>query len=148
MLSIEKMKKTIRKTKSVCPICIKETDAYIVEENNKIFMEKECSEHGRFKILLSSHARYYKELNKINTNIRIPNLDIDSLVLLFLTQRCDLNCPICYTNTKEEYREPTLKDIKRALRKFKNTEIALFGGEPTARKDLLKIISKKSGPRE
>jgi len=54
----------IRNTKSVCTTCIKKIDAEIVEENEKVYMLKECEEHGKFKILLSNYPKQYKELSK------------------------------------------------------------------------------------
>ena len=145
------MRQTIvRKTRSVCPVCIRDIDADIIEENNKIYMIKGCKEHGKFRVFLSGDAKYYKALNKLDLTIKLPNLYIDSLALLFLTSKCNLNCPICYTKTSKKNKgpeEPKLEEIKKILKEFKNTEIALFGGEPTLRGDLIKIVKEiiKSG---
>jgi len=49
-----------RKTFSVCPECLERIPAEIVEEDDKIFMKKTCEEHGDFKDILSSSAKYYK----------------------------------------------------------------------------------------
>ena len=43
----------INKTKSTCPKCVKEINAKIIDNNNKIHMLKKCSKHGTFKVLLS-----------------------------------------------------------------------------------------------
>ncbi len=58
------MMNLIRKTKSVCPECFKMIDAFIVEEHGKVYMNKECDKHGKFKLLLSFHPRYYKDLDE------------------------------------------------------------------------------------
>ena len=38
-----------RKTQSVCPECLERVDAEIYEENDQIWMQKTCPEHGYFK---------------------------------------------------------------------------------------------------
>ena len=55
----------IRNTLSVCPKCIKKIKAEILEEHNKVYMFKECEEHGKFKVLLSKDSKYYEELNNL-----------------------------------------------------------------------------------
>ncbi|MHA1371963.1 MAG: radical SAM protein [Promethearchaeota archaeon] len=59
-------KKYFKKTKSLCPECLRVIDATIFEEDgpdpekNSIFMEKECPEHGPFKDVIATNALYYK----------------------------------------------------------------------------------------
>ncbi len=53
--------KYYRKTVSVCPECLERIPAVVQEENDgQIYMCKSCSEHGDFKDLISSNAKYYK----------------------------------------------------------------------------------------
>jgi len=53
--------KYFRETVSVCPECLERIPAVIQEEDDgKIYMCKTCPEHGDFKDLLSSSAKYYK----------------------------------------------------------------------------------------
>jgi uncharacterized radical SAM superfamily Fe-S cluster-containing enzyme len=49
-----------RKTFSVCPECLERIPAEVYEENNEIWMRKNCPDHGDFKDKLSSSAKYYK----------------------------------------------------------------------------------------
>ncbi|MBY8983901.1 MAG: radical SAM protein [Candidatus Lokiarchaeota archaeon] len=49
-----------RKTRSICPECLQPIGAEIYEEDEKIWMRKTCEDHGDFKDLLSSSAKYYK----------------------------------------------------------------------------------------
>jgi len=135
----------IRKTKSVCPKCIKKIKADIVEEDGKIYMLKSCKKHGKSKILLSNQAEQYKELTK--SYFSLKNKRKQDFYQLILTMGCNLNCPICFVNANKcKYEEPSLDFIKKQLRQFKNKKIGLFGGEPTLRKDIFKIIKliKKS----
>ena len=131
--------RVIRNTKSVCPECIKKIDAKIVEQDNKVYMLKECKQHGKFKTLLSKHSSKYRKL--IKSYFSYKNKRKQDFYQLILTMRCNLNCPVCFVNANEyKYKEPSLDFIKKQLRQFKNKKIGLFGGEPTLRNDLFEII--------
>lgn len=135
--------KIIRKTKSVCPVCIENLDADIIEEDNIAYMLKNCSKHGKFKILLSEDSQFYKEVTKfymILAQLK-PYKKHRLFYQLYLTYGCNLNCPICYTNANNvEYSNPSIEFIRKSIKNWKNVEIALFGGEPTTRDDLAHII--------
>jgi uncharacterized radical SAM superfamily Fe-S cluster-containing enzyme len=53
--------KYFRKTVSVCPECLERIPAVVQEEDDgQIYMRKTCPEHGDFKDVISSSAKYYK----------------------------------------------------------------------------------------
>ncbi|MFX1411551.1 MAG: hypothetical protein ACFFA6_14460, partial [Promethearchaeota archaeon] len=53
--------KYYRKTFSICPECMERIPAIVKEDDDeKIYMYKTCPEHGDFKDLISSSAKYYK----------------------------------------------------------------------------------------
>jgi uncharacterized radical SAM superfamily Fe-S cluster-containing enzyme len=52
--------KYYRKTFSVCPECLDRIPAEVYEENDEIWMKKNCPEHGDFRDKISSSAKYYK----------------------------------------------------------------------------------------
>jgi len=53
--------KYFRKTVSICPECLERIPAVVQEEDDgHIYMCKSCPEHGDFKDLISSNAKYYK----------------------------------------------------------------------------------------
>jgi uncharacterized radical SAM superfamily Fe-S cluster-containing enzyme len=53
--------KYYRKTFSVCPECLNRIPAEVKEaDDGKVYMYKTCKEHGDFKDLISSSAKYYK----------------------------------------------------------------------------------------
>ena len=142
--------KLIRKTKSVCPKCIKKIKADIVEENGKIFMQKKCKKHGRFKVLLSNKPPYYKKLTKLyfSLNKNYSKKYKRNYFNLYTTLRCNLNCSFCLTNANNNNQEMlSLEKIEILMKNWKNTKIGLWGGEPTLREDLSDIIKiiKKSG---
>src|SRR3989338_8169532 len=132
----------LRKTRSVCPRCINEIDAEIIEEDNKVYMVKECKEHGLFKVLLSKDAGYYKELHKLFDRFKFKSDEryTRNYYNLYLTLRCNLDCTVCLTNANTNNKEPSISLIKEVVSKMKKTKIGLWGGEPTLREDLPEII--------
>jgi len=137
------------KTKSVCPECLKTITAEIVEEDDMIWMKKNCSEHGDFKDKLSSSAKYYKWTHygtdewsflkngdanppdiestdergcPHNCGLCDQHLSSCSLALIDLTNRCNFNCNFCYANIKKAgyLIEPTLEEIDRIMKHFRS----------------------------
>jgi radical SAM protein with 4Fe4S-binding SPASM domain len=70
---------------------------------------------------------------------------------LNVTERCNLRCLHCYWQAFGEHRDPSLETIDRILGEFKRLGAAyheqgphmltLGGGEPTARRDLARIVA-------
>lgn len=139
----------LRKTESVCLKCFERLPANIIEEKNKVYLVKTCKKHGKFKILLSKDPKYYKELSQAYfSDFRYDPRFKRNYFNIYLTFKCNLNCPICLTRANEiEFKEPSLKLIKKLMKNWKNTKIGLWGGEPTLREDLPEIIKaiKESG---
>ena len=45
------MSSFIRKTRSVCPVCLKNIEARLIMDNDgSVLMEKNCSAHGDFRV--------------------------------------------------------------------------------------------------
>jgi hypothetical protein len=135
-----KMSEVIRKTISFCPYCFEKIPAEVMEINNKIFLRKNCPSHGEFKLLLSNHPDYYKQLHKVYFSFikkTYPQRDY----LVNITSRCNLNCPICLANSNErKLKDYPLSELRRFLKGKRNYKIGLMGAEPTMRKDLSEII--------
>ena len=165
----------IRETDSICPICLKRIKADIRDFGRQIIMEKQCQEHGFFSEILSDDAEYYKRLQRLdqiaeNSVEKIKNKDKgcpydcglcqDHLtpsifVNIDLTNRCNMNCPVCFASagaTKRIY-EPSFENIKKILERMASIKpnppfaVQFSGGEPTLRDDLPQIIetAKKLG---
>lgn len=141
-----------KKTGSVCPDCLQVITAEIYEENDQIWMRKTCPDHGDFKDILSSSAKYYKwthyktddwsfekdgEANPpdcevtdergcpYNCGLCPEHLSTCSLALIDLTNRCNFNCNFCYANImKSGYLiEPSLEEIDRIMEFFRSKPI-------------------------
>lgn len=141
-----------KKTGSVCPECLQKIPAEIYEENDQVWMRKTCPDHGDFKDIISSSAKYYKwthyktedwsfdkdgEANPpdceitdkrgcpYNCGLCPEHLSTCSLALIDLTNRCNFNCNFCYANIQKAgyWIEPSLEEIDRIMAHFRNKPI-------------------------
>jgi len=162
-------------TKSVCPDCLKVIEATIYEEDGKVMIRKTCPEHGEYKdVYWSSVEDFHRAMKFAYVGIGLENPRTKTvngcpydcglcpnhkthtcLALIDVTNRCNLNCPICFAHAgKAGYvYEPTLEQIKEMLKNLRNNipvpapAVQFAGGEPTLREDLPEIIraAKEAG---
>ena len=145
---------------SVCPECMRLIDARLFEHDGEVWMEKTCPEHGRFEDIYWRDARLYLKAEQYhygegdgiaNPNTpatgRCPNqcglcpdhVSNTALGNIDLTNRCNLNCPICFANSDAAgyVYEPTFEQVLtmlrtyRAMRPAPGRAIQFSGGEPT-----------------
>lgn len=155
--------------KSICPECFKEGEievipAEIIEENGKVWIKKECPEHGSFKSIVFSDVELYKKWNKYEVtgegSEKVDPLPLSDeelykkhksqtvLTNLYVTNRCNLRCSYCFANSGAEgfVYEPSLDELEDMMREVREEKpvpskaIQITGGEPTMRDDLLDII--------
>ena len=65
-------------------------------------------------------------------------------VHLYVTRRCNLNCPYCF-DKDDNRNELTEQEWKKAIDKLYSLGtrlIAFMGGEPTIRKDFVNLVGK------
>lgn len=161
------MRIVINKTKSVCPVCLKTIDAErVLEYDDKIYMEKTCEEHGRFETLIwDGNLKSYYKWNMENKHTESPvhpekgpekgcpndcglcseHLSKGCCMLLELTNRCNLKCPVCFASAGEkEPKDLSMEEIEKQYDFLMSHggpfNIQLSGGEPTMRDDLPEII--------
>ncbi|MFH2145768.1 MAG: radical SAM protein [Candidatus Omnitrophota bacterium] len=130
----------ISKTKSVCPACLRTLRSFIINKNGRVLLSKKCPEHGNFEILLSNDFSYYTALKDYFLKT-MPSKLKQTRYLLYLTAKCNLNCPICALGVDaKDNLDISLEDIKDLLETKKVKNLILFGAEPTCRDDLAEII--------
>lgn len=135
-------KRIVRETISVCPFCFENVDGRLFETDNTIYLEKLCANHGQTDILITRKPDYYRKLEEfyfstMNEEKKLKNISI------YLTFKCNMNCPICYLGTPEDRTggfEPSRTKIEDFAKKSKYSTFELTGGEPTLREDLPQII--------
>ncbi|MFQ6052285.1 MAG: tetraether lipid synthase Tes [Candidatus Hydrothermarchaeota archaeon] len=155
-------------TKSLCPVCFKHITAKVYEENEKILIEKKCSEHGEFRdTYWGNSALFYKAMKFKHEGDGIENPHKSSskgcpydcglcpshksptvLGLIDVTNRCNLRCPVCFadSNSNDYIYEPSFEQIRQMLKNLRRNRpiptpaIQYSGGEPTVRDDIIDLV--------
>src|SRR5215212_5833308 len=153
-------------TVSLCPVCLKRIDAKIVFENGKVYMLKNCSEHGFNKVLIATDVEYYKNIRNYNKPSETPlrfntkthygcpydcGLCTDHeqhscLTIVEITDRCNLTCPTCYAMSSPHYgRHRTVEEVEKMIDIIVRNEgqpdvVQISGGEPTIHPDFFQIL--------
>jgi len=158
----------IKDTKSLCPECKAVVPAVVYAEGGKVWIEKECPAHGRFKDVYWSDYELYKKVLKydyIGSKLENPRTQATRecpyncgicdmhktytvLGIVDVTNRCNLNCPICFAHAGAVgyVYEPTKEQIRamlenlRANRPVPTPALQFSGGEPTVREDLPELV--------
>lgn len=166
--NVAKKPLVVKKTKSLCPECLKIISADIIEEKGKIILKKRCLKHGNFHDIYWADAKLYHAYARYaalgkgvsnpqikknkgcpldcglcanhKTNTLLANLDV--------TNRCNQTCPICFANSAVcgYLYEPSFSEIEKMIRLLRDEKpapapaIQFSGGEPTLRSDLPEII--------
>ncbi len=158
----------IGKTLSVCPVCLGKIPAKkVVGEDGNIYMEKRCWEHGSFRTLIwEGDLESYTSWASGDTPTPVTPVKAQPAekgcphdcglcqaherdgccVLLELTNRCNLRCPVCFASAGDQKpMDLSLEEIGKQydllMERGGPFNIQLSGGEPTVREDLDAIIA-------
>lgn len=153
-------------TESVCPVCLARLPAQRVAEGDDVYLVKRCPEHGAFKTIVWRGLDSYRRWGERGSRAAAPPVfetpsargcpydcglcpehrQHSCCVLLEITRRCNLRCPVCFASAVANEDDPSLAEIDswlRLLRKHASpVNIQLSGGEPTVRDDLPEIIAR------
>jgi uncharacterized radical SAM superfamily Fe-S cluster-containing enzyme len=153
-------------TLSLCPECLRRIDAKIVFEDNRVFMLKNCPEHGFSKVLIATDVEYYKNIRNYNKPSEMPlrfntathygcpydcglcqdHEQHSCLTVVEITDRCNLTCPTCYAMSSPHYgRHRTVEEVERMLDIIVANEgqpdvVQISGGEPTVHPQFFEIL--------
>ncbi len=163
----------VRRTQSVCPQCLRLLDAHYIsrtiDSKEWIFLEKSCPEHGHFSAPIwvnlphtPTFTQWYAQpcapdyvpfpqspVHKgcpYDCGLCPEHAQHTCCALLEVTQRCNLQCPVCYANSgTPRNADPSLQEIATSLDTLLHhagaVNVQLSGGEPTMRDDLADIIT-------
>ncbi len=162
---IHGIKNGFEKTESLCPVCLNKISARITIRENTTFLEKTCPTHGLFSVPIWRGVPAFESWKRP----KIPHQAFRALtenkngcpydcglcpdhrqrsctILIEVTDRCNLNCPVCFADAgRGGNRDPSLDEIRKlycaAWKAGENSNIQLSGGEPTVRDDLPEIIA-------
>jgi hypothetical protein len=154
----------LKETESVCPVCIKRIKATRLLQGNEVFLIKECKEHGFFRTVIWRGEPSMSEWRRpkppahpdlcygtvekgcpFDCGLCEAHTQVPCSVLLEVTDRCNLNCAVCFSDSgRGEAEDRSLEKItgllERAMRAVGPSNLQLSGGEPTLRDDLPEIV--------
>lgn len=161
-------------TNSVCSQCLVKVEAKIIFQDGCVYLVKHCLVHGQEEVLIADDIEYYKKSlafikpgdmpYRFNTPIKYgcpydcglcPDHEQHScLTLVEITDRCNLNCPICYADSggEEDKRHRSLAEIESMIDAVVANEkepqiVQISGGEPTIHPEFFQILDiAKSKP--
>ena len=127
---------------SICPECMRRVPMRIYEEDNVMYLEKNCPEHGKFEDVYWGDAElfkwFYRNWNKtryLGSGLENPHTETVNgcpydcglcpqhkthtiLGIIDITNRCNMACPICfaYAGAANYIYEPKYGDIVRMIK--------------------------------
>jgi len=152
---------------SVCSSCLMRVEAKILIQDQCVYLEKWCPEHGRERVLIADDADYYRAAREswikppeLPRHFATPqrfgcpydcglcpeHMQHACLSLIELTDHCNLRCPICYADSGPH--RPGFRDlatIERMLDAVVKCEgepdvVQLSGGEPTLHPQFFEVL--------
>jgi len=151
------------KTTSLCPRCLRRLPASVVRRGGEVWLERTCPEHGEVAALVWRGPPDYDQWRVAGSGPGCcdpaENPDCPTAcglcaghtrqtccVLLEVTSRCDLECPICFASARQRSAaDPSIDEIegwfRRVLERAPGGNVQLSGGEPTLRDDLPQVIA-------
>jgi uncharacterized radical SAM superfamily Fe-S cluster-containing enzyme len=151
-------------TRSVCPQCRRVVDARVILRGGRVFMHKQCPEHGCFEALIYGDADAYLNLVRFDRPGTPPRKFTTPVVhgcphdcglcpdhqqhacvgIIEVTSACDMDCQLCFADAGAGFKL-TLKEVEEILDGFVATEgapevVQFSGGEPTIHPQILPML--------
>lgn len=156
---------------SICPECMEIIKATLYPENGKVWIKKNCKEHGDFKDIFYGNIELYYKCEEFwfgdGKGVENPPItkaticpeqcglcnmhtSHSGLPIMDLTNRCNMTCPVCFANANAAgyLYEPSYDEVVKMLEALINQKpvaadrVQFSGGEPTVRPDFLDIVRK------
>ena len=160
--------RVVELTNSLCAQCLQKIEAKVVIQQDNVYLRKFCPEHGLQRVLIANDAAYWQRSRNLysqaptappqrHTQMQrgcpwdcglCPDHDQHTcLAIVEITERCDLNCPICYAGSHGGGAHRSLEEIERMLDVVASGEdkvsvLQISGGEPALHPDLFAILDQ------
>jgi len=159
--------RVVKRSESLCPVCLKLVEATLMERDGEVFLEKSCGEHGRWSVPVWRGDPRYEDWTRpkspahpevlygrvergcpFDCGLCAAHRQYPCSVLLEITNRCNLGCPVCFADTPRHPIRPDEPDLRtiswwydRVMDAAGACSIQLSGGEPTLREDLPEVVA-------
>ncbi|MGA2497389.1 MAG: prolipoprotein diacylglyceryl transferase family protein [Tepidisphaeraceae bacterium] len=157
---------SVELTNSLCPHCLAKIEARIIVDAGQVFLQKFCPEHGPQHVLIADDAAYWQTSRNLyghppaapsqrhtpmqrgcpwDCGLCPDHEQHTCLAIVEITDRCDLNCPVCYASSAFTGQHRSLPEIQAMLDVVVTGQsrvgvVQLSGGEPTLHPDLFAAI--------
>jgi 7,8-dihydro-6-hydroxymethylpterin dimethyltransferase len=153
-------------TQSLCETCLAVVPTKILIQDEQVFYQKRCPEHGVQKTLVSTDVEYFKRCKayikpgdmpqRFQTEIEqgcpndcglCPDHEQHSCLSLFeIIDECNMQCPVCFADSAPgKGNSRGMPEIERMLKTILASEpapdlVQVSGGEPTLHPRLMEIL--------
>ncbi len=161
----------LAKTRSLCPLCMNNIEAEIQGLNDEVSIVKNCPQHGEFasvfwkgkpdyKAWVKKNAPLAKQIQeRVHRHLECPqhcglcseHSQKTCTVLLEICDVCNLNCPVCFADSKSSNTLNSfisLDDMKKKIdflsQSISKSILQLSGGEPTLYPNLIELVEYAS----
>lgn len=157
-------------TRSICPHCGSVLDAELHEREGRVFLRRECPEHGEIEALAYGDAQRWRAVAPYDKPGAAPLLrqtEVDQgcpadcgicpehaqhtcLGIIEVNTACNLDCPVCFaesgTGRQADGYSLSLEQVNAMLDAFVAAEgepeaIQISGGEPSIHPQILDILA-------
>ena len=158
-------------SKGMCPVCRRLVDGQRIIREGKVYLRKQCPEHGRMEALISGDADWFlKSLAYVkpgsvprkhsmpvvrgcpsDCGLCADHEQHSCLPIIEITNYCNLECPICIVQNRHNYNMSVAEfgSIVDGLIEKEGTldTINLSGGEPTVHPQFLELLDLAKRPQ-
>ena len=152
---------------SICSTCFVKVEGKIVFEQDAVYLDKRCREHGFERVLIADDVDYYRRSREVflkrsemplafNTPVKwgcpydcglcADHEQHSCLTLVEINDHCNLSCPVCYASSgpSRPLHRP-LATVERMLDAVVRNEgepdvVQISGGEPTLHPEFFAIL--------
>ncbi|MBI2898646.1 MAG: radical SAM protein [Planctomycetes bacterium] len=157
-------------SRCVCPACRRIVDGTRIERGGKVYLRRECPDHGRSEALISGDAGWFRRMSSYVRRGSVPlrfstgvargcpadcglcpdHEQHTCLPIVEITDHCNLECPICLVenrNGTHMSREDFVAILDGLVAKEGEIDtVNLSGGEPTLHPRFLEFLDLARRP--
>ena len=157
-------------TTTLCPVCEKLIPGEVASIENRIFVIRNCAEHGYFEGLICSDREWYENLDQFDVTPVKPaysknealrgcpedcglcsaHQQIAGTAAIEISNKCNMSCPVCLADNQDTF-ELSVADVEKMVETMFRSQdyvdaFVVSGGEPTIHPQLFEILEVLDRP--